>query len=74
MCITANKHVHALKSWKEVPNGWNFTGIDMSAQTKNGGGISNCDLSKILWFGLCNAICTKKSAKKNTFFLDVRPR
>ena len=36
MCITANKHVHALKSWMEVPNGWNFTDIQFSAQTQTG--------------------------------------
>ena len=59
MCITANKHVHALKSWNEVPNGWKFTDINMSAQTQQGSGISNCVLSKMLWFGLCNPYCTK---------------
>ena len=53
MCITANKHVHALKSWYEVRNGWNFIGIDISAQQQNGG-IENCVLSKMLWYGFCN--------------------
>ena len=36
MCISANKHVHALKSWMEVPNGWNFTDITQSAQNLRG--------------------------------------
>ena len=53
MCITANKHVHALKSWYEVRNGWNFIGIDYSAQQQNGG-VENCVLSKMLWYGFCN--------------------
>ena len=53
MCITANKHVHALKSWYEVRNGWNFIGIDYSAQQQNGG-VANCVLSKMLWYGFCN--------------------
>ena len=60
MCITANKHVHALKSWKEVPNGWNFTEIDKSAQTVYAH-ATKCHRSKNLWFGLCNLRCTKLS-------------
>ena len=58
MCITANKHVHALKSWKEVPNGWKFTGIQISSQTSPQGS-SRCSTDKNVWFGFCNNVCLK---------------
>ena len=58
MCITANKHVHALKSWMEVPNGWKLTGFQFTSQTYSA--FLECSRTKSLWFGACGNYCERR--------------